>query len=285
MPRLEGNDFPCAGALAEPFDGRFVHGHIELAWVHPDELFAAPAHALAGLSVDIHDSQLLVQQKEGVRRTIDKRAEALLARAQFLLGVPPIGDIGHEAHHALRSTFGVEEHATFRPQPVGGAVLVNHPVLGRDIAGFVRALDRELYRRPVVGMDELLPAFEGAVECSRLEAVHRLELRRPAVFALASADVPVECHRACRQLRKLEHFLSRLQLSLDALARALNSLTTRHRAMKIEKAKHVLPRNFERMRWRDEQVEAYLLRRRPMRAGRVRVRHTRRSGATAAMGS
>ena len=206
------------GPLAEPFDGRFVQAHIELAWVHPDELFAAPAHALAGLSVDIHDSHLLVQQKEGVRRAIDKRAEALLARAQFLLGVPPIGDIGHEAHHALRSTFGVEEHATFRPQPVGGAVLVNDPVLGRDIAGFVRALERELYRRPVVGMDELLPAFEGSVERSGLDAVYRLELRRPAILALASADEPVECHRACRRLRKVEHFLSRLQLSLDALA-------------------------------------------------------------------
>ena len=36
--------------------------------------------------------------------------------------------------------------------------------------------------------------------------------------ALASADVPVECHGACRRLRKLEHRLSRAQLSLDALA-------------------------------------------------------------------
>jgi hypothetical protein len=135
-----------------------------------------------------------------------------------LLGMPPIGDVEHEAHHALRSAFSVEEHATLRPQPVDGAVLVNHPVLGRDIAGFVRTLDRELYRRPVVGMDELLPAFIGSVERSRLEAVHRLELRRPAVFALASADVPIECHRACRRLRKVEHFLSRAQLGFGALA-------------------------------------------------------------------
>src|SRR4029453_2085068 len=187
--------------------------------MHPDELFASPAQTLAGLSIDIHDSQLLVQQKEGVRRAIDQRAEPLLARAQFLDGVPRIRNIGHEAQQALRLTFAVEEHATLRAQPVDGAVLVNDAVLGRDIARFVRSLERELYPRPIVRMDELLPAFEGAVECSPVEAIHRLELRRPSVLVLAPADVPVECHRACRYLGKLEHFLPRLQLSLDALAR------------------------------------------------------------------
>src|SRR4029453_13985519 len=125
--------------------------------------------------------QLLVQQKERIRGAIDKRAEALLARAQFLDEVLPIRNIGHEAQHALRSTFAVEEHATFRAQPVNGAVPVNDAVLGRDIARFVRALERELYSRPIIRMDELLPAFEGAVECSPLEAVHRLELWRPPI--------------------------------------------------------------------------------------------------------
>ena len=62
MARLERDDFPGVGALREPTDGRFVQPRIELAWVHADQLFAAPAHALAGLSVDIHDPQVLVQQ-------------------------------------------------------------------------------------------------------------------------------------------------------------------------------------------------------------------------------
>ena len=163
-------------------------------------------------------TQLLVQQKKGVRRAVDERAEALLAGAQFLLGMPPIGDVEHEAHHALRSAFGVEEHATFRPQPVDGAVPVNHPVLGIDIAGFVRTLGRELHRRPVVGMDELRPALVRFIERARLQAIHCLELRRPAVFALASADVHIECRCACRRLRKVEHFLSHAQLSFGALA-------------------------------------------------------------------
>ena len=192
--------------------------HVEFARMLSNQLLAAVAKHLAGRFVHIDDPRLVIAQIKPIRRMINQRAKPRLAGAQFLLGMPPIGDIGHEAHHALRSTFGVEEHATFRPQPVDGAVLVNDPVLGRDIAGFVRALDRELYRRPVVRMDELLPAFEGSVERSWLEAVYRLELRRPATLALASADVPVECHRACRRLRKVEHFLSRLQLSLDALA-------------------------------------------------------------------
>ena len=191
--------------------------------MHPDQLFAAQAQALAGLSVDIHDSQLLVQQKKGVRRAVDERAEALFAGAQFLLGMPPIRDVEQEAHRALRSAFGVEEHATFRPQPVDGAVLVNHPVLGIDIAGFVRTLGRELHRRPVVGMDELRPAssIQRGLQYSqraRLQAIHCLELRRPAVFALASAHVHIECRCACRRLRKVEHFLSLAQLSFGALA-------------------------------------------------------------------
>src|SRR4029453_7891844 len=65
--------------------------------MHPDEIFASPAQTLAGLSIDIHDSQLLVQQKEGVRRAIDKRAEPLLARAQSLRGTPaPCTELAEE---------------------------------------------------------------------------------------------------------------------------------------------------------------------------------------------
>ena len=153
-------------------------------------------------------------QEERVRRVIDEGAKAGLGGPQLLLGMPPISDIDHEADHALGSALGVEEHAAFRLQPVHGAILVNDPVLGRDITRFVRTLDRELHRRPIVGMDELLPALERSIERARLQAIHRLEVGRPAVFALASADVPIECHRACRLLRKVEHFLPRAQLLL-----------------------------------------------------------------------
>jgi hypothetical protein len=120
----------------------------------------------------------------------------------------------------MKPTIGsarVEEHATLRPQPVHAAVVVGNPILGRDITRFVRALERELYRRPVIGMDELLPALKRSIERARLEAIHRLELGRPAVFALASADVPIEGHRARRFLCKVQHFLPRAQLSFDAL--------------------------------------------------------------------
>ena len=146
------------------------------------------------------------------------RLEEPQIRAVFLLGMPQIGDVDHEADHALGLTLGVEEHAAFRPQPVHGAVVVSDSILGRDITRFVRTFERELCRRPVIGMDELLPALKRSIERARLQAIHRLELGRPAVFALASADVPIEGHRACRLLRKVEHFLPRAQLSLDALA-------------------------------------------------------------------
>src|SRR4030095_560659 len=137
-----------------------------------------------------------------------------------------------------------------------GSVRGNDAVLARDIARLVRALQRELYSRPIVRMDQLLPAFESAVECSPVEAVHRLELRRPSVLVLAPADVPVECHRACRYLGKLEHFLARLQLSLDALARRTELADRQAQGDEYRERKHVLPRNFERIRRRNEQVEA-----------------------------
>ena len=67
-------------------------------------------------------------------------------------------------------------------------------------------------------MEELFPALIRSIEGARLEAIHRLELRRPAVFALTRADVPIECHRACRLLGEIEQFLPRPQLRFDALA-------------------------------------------------------------------
>jgi hypothetical protein len=74
--------------------------------VHPDQLFAAPAQTVAGLSVDIHDPDLIVHQKKSVRRAVDKRAEARLARAQFLLGALALGDVDrgpHEFHDLSRT--------------------------------------------------------------------------------------------------------------------------------------------------------------------------------------
>ena len=70
-------------------------------------------------------------------------------RPQLLLRMPPIRDVDHEADHAVGPALGVEKHSTFRVQPVHGAVLVNDPVFGRDIARFLRSLERELRRRPV----------------------------------------------------------------------------------------------------------------------------------------
>ena len=133
MPRLEGDPFPGAGALREPRDRRLVEARIEIAGVHADHLLAAVAEAFAGLAVDIDHVELLVQQEKRVHRVVDKGAEARFARAQGLLGMPPIGDIAHEADHALGLALGVEEHATLRPQPVHGAILVDDAVLGRDI--------------------------------------------------------------------------------------------------------------------------------------------------------
>jgi hypothetical protein len=46
------------------------------------------------------------------------RLEEPQVRAVLLLGMPQIGDVDHEADHALGLALGVEEHAPFRPQPV-----------------------------------------------------------------------------------------------------------------------------------------------------------------------
>ena len=145
------------------------------------------------------------------------RLEKPQVRPVFLLGIPQIGDVDHEADHALGLAFGVEQHAAFRPQPVHGAVVLGDSILGRDIARLVRTFERELCRRPVIGIDQLLPALKRSIERARLLAIHRFELGRPAVFALAGADEPIEGHRACRFLCKVEHFLLRAQFGLDAL--------------------------------------------------------------------
>ena len=44
-------------------------------------------------------------------------------RSVLLFGMPQIGNVDHEADHALGLALGVEEHAAFGPQPVHGAVV------------------------------------------------------------------------------------------------------------------------------------------------------------------
>src|SRR5712672_3172858 len=96
---------------------------------------------------------------------------------------------------------------------------MNHAILGGDLAGALRVLQRLLHRRPVVGVQELLPACVAAVIGPGREPVHRLEVARPAVFPLAARpDAPFESDGTRRLLGELEHFLARAQLLLDALA-------------------------------------------------------------------
>src|SRR5258708_13709941 len=96
---------------------------------------------------------------------------------------------------------------------------MNHTILGGDLAGALRVLQRLLHRRPVVGVQQLLPAFVAAVIGPGREPVHRLEVARPAVFPLAARpDAPFESDGTRRLLGELEHFLTRAQLLLDALA-------------------------------------------------------------------
>ena len=98
MARLEGNDLPCGEALRKPPHRCFVQTHVEFTWVHPEQLFPAPAQALARLPVHIDNPQLRVVQKKGVRRAVDKRAEARLARAQFLLGALALRNVDRGAY-------------------------------------------------------------------------------------------------------------------------------------------------------------------------------------------
>ena len=231
VQRLESHRLALADALHDPGERRPVQTRVELARVHADERFAAVAEAHARLLVDVDHRRVVGVQEERVRRLIDEGAKAGLGGPQLLLCMPSIRDIDHEADHAVGSALGVEEHAAFRLQPVHAAILVDDPVFGRDVTRFVRMLDRELHRRPIVGMDELLPALERSIERARGQAIHRLEVGRPAVFALAGADIPVECHGAGRLLRKLEHFLPGAQplLRLPQLRDVLHHAELAHR--------------------------------------------------------
>jgi hypothetical protein len=134
-------------------------------------------------------------------------AQAALQGPQLFLGLLALRHVLHEPHHAGRAAGIVEEHAAPRLQPADGAVGMRHAVLGGKIARPARMLDRLLHRRPILRVHELFPGFEAAVAAARAQPVHRLELGRPAVLALAGADLPLEGHGARRLLRQIEHLL------------------------------------------------------------------------------
>ena len=73
-----------------------VESNVEIASMFADQLFPAVAQTNAGLTVDVDDAQLFVEQEEGVRRVVDEGAEARLACAQIVLGTLAFGDIAHD---------------------------------------------------------------------------------------------------------------------------------------------------------------------------------------------
>src|SRR5262245_25924728 len=95
---------------------------------------------------------------------------------------------------------------------------MDHAVFGSDLTRIVSVPHGFLDGGPVLRMHALLPRSEGSVVGAGREAVHRLEVGRPAVLALALPDLPFEGDGTRRLLRELEHLLARAQLFLDALA-------------------------------------------------------------------
>ena len=120
---------PAAARFASRVDGRFVQGHIEIARMHPDQLFAAVAEAVAGLAVDVDHGELLVQQKKGVCRAVDKRAEARLARAQLLLGDFTLRNVYRSAHQLHDISGAIQDGAPDRANMPDPTVGQHDPVL------------------------------------------------------------------------------------------------------------------------------------------------------------
>jgi hypothetical protein len=56
--------------------------------VHANQFVAAITQTVGGLPIDIENSHLIVEQKKGVCRVVDKCAETRLARAQLALCLP-----------------------------------------------------------------------------------------------------------------------------------------------------------------------------------------------------
>jgi hypothetical protein len=80
---LESDRFPGDHALLQALDGRLVETDVEIAFMSTDKFLPAVAQTNAGLAVDVENSPIIVEQKEGVSRVIHEGAESRLARAQL----------------------------------------------------------------------------------------------------------------------------------------------------------------------------------------------------------
>ena len=164
-------------------------------------------------------------------------AELPLHPAKLVLSVMAIGHIEHESHNARRIALLIGEHASLGLQPVDRAIGMNDAVLRGDVARLLRGLDRGADARPVLGVDQPFPRLVAAVVRTGRDAVHRIEIRRPAVFAFAAADAPFEGDRARGFLREVQHVLACAQLLIDALARR----DVRHRARPAQECTRRIP--------------------------------------------
>ena len=99
---LESDRFAKDGALPQAFDGSIVEACVQIASMLSDQLITAVAQALAGLAIDVEHGRMIVEEEESVSRMVHKGAEARLARAQLLLGLPQLGDVLHDAKLAQR---------------------------------------------------------------------------------------------------------------------------------------------------------------------------------------
>ena len=119
------------------------------------------AQALAGLAIDIENGRILiVKKKESVGRVIHKGAEARLARAQLLLGLPQLGDVLQDAKLAQRPPRVVPGHIALAVDGSHGAVGAHHPIFHvvARTAGAQRGRSGLGYSRSVLGVNQFQPA-------------------------------------------------------------------------------------------------------------------------------
>ena len=104
MAGLERDRFPGDHALLQALDGHIIETNVKIAFMFADQFFAAVAQTIAGLSVDIDNGPIIVNQKEGVSRVIHEGAEARLARPQLLLGLSELCGVLQDAGRDLHVT-------------------------------------------------------------------------------------------------------------------------------------------------------------------------------------
>src|SRR6185369_1734838 len=129
------------------------------ARMHAYQFFTAVTKAVAGLTIDVDEEQLVVVQEEGVGRVVDEGAKARFAGAALLLGLAQLGDVLHHAELARRLPRLVPGHVALAVDDAHRAVRANDPVLA-VVARAAAHRDRRSLRRsrPVVGMDQVDPA-------------------------------------------------------------------------------------------------------------------------------